>query len=675
MAAQHALLIGINRYPNIPNASLQGCVSDMELMRSLLVDRFGFPAERTRTLRDEEATQQAIRGALAGMAAAVGQDDVVVLFYAGHGSRMADPRQPGRMIESIVPCDSGRGETPNLDIIDEEIDRWVQAVNGKTPFVTLIFDCCHSGSVTRDPFGEATREAPADLRPPDSIFGGGPLPEAFAASRDVDGGDKAGWLPERRRAVVVAACRADELASEHKAFTGQAVVRHGALTFFLGQTLAQAPAGATWRDVFEQAAPRVTAKYGRQHPQIEGRMDERLFGTEEIRPASYLPVLAVGDGTVELGGGAAHGVRPGSRWTVRPPGARHGDEGDEVASVEVETVRAATATARLVEAREPGRLAVGLRSFLREQKLPEPGLRVALAAPDEPRARLAVALRGEPLLSLVAEPGDADVLVRWVESGAERTWVAVGRDGRLAVRRRPDRPEEIRSLIADLVSVGRYRQLLDLTNLDPASRLKGRIILRAGRWDPVQKTFVDAVPEAGGGMAVFREGEKAEFEIVNRHDAPVWVTLVEFGCDGKIALLLPRPGHATYAPGGMQLDPGQTLRLAADYYRQDPAFSEAVREGLPLHLPEGFPWAAEPGETGDQGLLTLKLLVTPASADFEFLEQEATRDAVAAGPHPLEQLARLYAAGQGKRSFLPKPVETAPEMDWATVTLPIGVRR
>src|SRR5262245_18522737 len=124
-AARHALLIGINRYPNIPKADLRGAVGDAELMRSLLVDRFGFPAEHVRTLCDAEATQAGIRGALAGLAAAVGDDDVVVLFYSGHGSRMADPRRAGRMIESMVPHDSGRGTMPNLDILDEEIDRWV----------------------------------------------------------------------------------------------------------------------------------------------------------------------------------------------------------------------------------------------------------------------------------------------------------------------------------------------------------------------------------------------------------------------------------------------------------------------------------------------------------------------------------------------------------------------
>ncbi len=699
-AARHALLIGINQYPKIPNADLQGCVSDMELMRSLLIDRFGFSAENARALRDQEATRQGIRGALAALAAAVGEDDVVVLFYAGHGSRMADPRQAGRLIESMVTHDSGRGDQPNRDIIDEEIDQWVQGVNEKTPHVTLIFDCCHSGSVTRDPFGEATREAPADLRAPAEMFGGGPVPEIFAVHRSVAGSaleagaeaedkGKAGWLPGRRRAVVIAACRADELANEHKAFTGEAVVRHGALTFFLGQGLLQAQSGATWRDLFERVAPRITAKYGRQHPQIEGRMDALLFGTEEIRPASYLQVLAVCDGTVELGGGAAHGVRPGSLWTVRSPGARHGEAGDELASVEVQTVRAATSTARVVEAQEPGRLAAGLRAFLREQRLPEPGLRVAIAAPAEPRNRLAEALAGVSLLQEVAEAREADVLIRCLEPRetagpadpcpgvgplAERTWAAIGRDGRLAARLRPDRPEEIRGLLADLLAIGRYRQLLDLDNPAPASRLKGRVLLRAKRWNPDQKAFADAAPEAGAGMVVFREGEKAEFEIVNRHDAAVWVTLVEFGCDGRIALLMPRPGHATYAPGGMRLEPGQTLRLAADYYRQDPDYAEAVREGLPLDLPEGFPWAAEPGEEADLGVLTLKLLVTPASADFEILEQGATRAAFAAGSNPLEQLALLYAAGEGKRSFRPKPAETAPEMDWATVTLPVGVR-
>ncbi len=690
-AARHALLIGIDRYPQIPGHDLKGCVNDMELMRSLLADNFGFPAASIRTLRDEEATQEGIRGALAELAGKVGEEDVVVLFYAGHGSRMADPRQQGRMIESMVTHDSGRGDKPNLDIIDEEIDRWVQGVNAKTSFVTLIFDCCHSGSVTRDPFGEQTREVPEDLRSPAEMFGGGPLPEVFAATRalgEAEEKSKSGW-PGRRSAVVIAACQAEEYANEHKEISERkSVVCHGALTYFLGQALLRMQSGATWRDVFEQIAPALTAQYRRQHPLLEGKMDELLFGTEEIRPASYLQVLSVGKGTVELGGGAAHGVRPGALWTVRSSGARHRDAGDEVAAVEIQTVRAATSTARVVEARQPDQLAAGLRAFLREQKLPEPGLQVAIQAAEEPRARLAAALAGAPLLKIVEEEKEADVLIRCLEPRQtagpgdlcpglgplkERTWAAVGSDGRLAVHLRQDRPEEMQGLLDDLTGVGRYRQLLELDNPDLASPLRGRVLLRVKRWNPERKDFADAVPEAGA--LVFREGEKAEFEIVNNHDAAVWVTLVEFGCDNKIALLMPMPGHSTYSRGGLRLEPGETVRLAQDYLRQDTQFGDAMLEGLSLHLPAGFPWAATLGEGAERGDVTLKLLVTPVSADFELLEQEATRAAGAVDGNPLEQLALLYAAGEGKRSFRPAPRERASDMDWAVVNLAVGVSR
>jgi esterase/lipase superfamily enzyme len=191
----------------------------------------------------------------------------------------------------------------------------------------------------------------------------------------------------------------------------------------------------------------------------------------------------------------------------------------------------------------------------------------------------------------------------------------------------------------DLAADGLYRQLRELDNPDPASRLRGRVLLRAKRWNADVQTFADALPEAGTGMIVFREGEKAEFEIVNGHDAAVWVTLVELGCDGKITLLLPWPGHANYTRGGMRLDPGATIRVAADHFGQ--------REGLPLTLPEGFHQAAK------LGLMTLKLLVTSASADFELLQQEAAA--------ALEQLTR--------------PPEGEPGMDWAVANLPLGVRR
>lgn len=121
-----------------------------------------------------------------------------------------DPDQQG--------MDSSRGPEENRDIPDLEIDRWVRRLNDKTPNVTLVFDCCHSGSVTRDPFGEECREAVADLRPASELFGGAEVPPLFTRGRGTGAEPRlrSGWLPVGRRAVTVAACRQVEKSWEMK---------------------------------------------------------------------------------------------------------------------------------------------------------------------------------------------------------------------------------------------------------------------------------------------------------------------------------------------------------------------------------------------------------------------------------------------------------------------------
>lgn len=51
-----ALLIGINQYSQIP--VLAGCVTDVELQRELLINRFGFAPADILTLTDKQATKE-----------------------------------------------------------------------------------------------------------------------------------------------------------------------------------------------------------------------------------------------------------------------------------------------------------------------------------------------------------------------------------------------------------------------------------------------------------------------------------------------------------------------------------------------------------------------------------------------------------------------------------------
>lgn len=686
-AKRHALLIGIREYA-YPGADLRGPINDVFVIGTLLRDRFGFPEENLCVLLNQEATQKAILDAFDEMVERIGADDVVVGFYSGHGSRMRDLSNPDRLLETIVPYDSGRKTMPNRDIPDVEIDRWVQRLNEKTPYVTLIFDCCHAGSVTRDPFGLEGRAIEADLRPPEAMFAGGFVPASLTPTPSSRTAEGFRYVHGRRRAVVIAACRAEEEAQEYIHRESGKTTYRGALSHFLGRALGRAVPGATWRDVFETAGPAVTARFSRQHPQIEGDWDQLLFGTREAYAGSYLSVTSVVDDGVTLTGGMAHGVAWGSVWSLHPAGTRQPDAGEELARVRVDSVEVTSSKARfLAESAKIHRDAVGLRAFLRVESLPAPEIRIRIEAGGERAAELRQRVEES---TLVDEGEPADVLVRCLELRREVTesdpcpqlgplqeeiWAAVGTDGRLSVRTRST--DDLAGLVGDLESRARYDRLLDIENGNPASGLTGRVRLRVTRQAGEGSTAA-VEPTQGDGLPSLEEGEVVDFEVVNDHDESVWITLLQFGCDGSISRLVPFPGHPAFRPGGHRLMAGEALGIG-EYYHQDTRFHYG--EGFRAELPsEGFPWAAEPGEDPTAGLVHLKLMVTLEPADFELVEQSPllgppdTRDPGARN-HPLLDLARLYACGRGERGLVRCSAGEAERGDWTAVSRPFLVRR
>ncbi|MCP4656706.1 MAG: caspase family protein [bacterium] len=704
---------------------------DVDLMQELLVDRFDFPNNNIRVLNTEEASQEAILDAVEELVGRVGRDDVVVIYYSGHGSRMRDPNNQDGMCETIVPYDSGRAEgkdwecalkeerpcnlvwsldevpdwvgscgpregrgprrsEENRDIPDLEINRWVQELNKKTGHVTLIFDCCHSGSVTRDPDGKV-REAVADHRPASEMFEGGGLPPIFVGPSDPEGDRiRSGWLSVERRAVMVASCRAPEVSWERRHSA------HGLLTYHLHSALRDLGPEATWKDVFERVAPQVSAERPTQHPQVEGEIDLQVFGRKKVRTSSYLPVVVVDRETVELWGGAAHGVSPDSLWTIRPHGTRNRHGGEELVRVRIERVRPVTSRGRREEGAAAGELAPGQRAFLLEQTLPPPGLQVAIAAPDERRGRLVERLRSSQLLAVVEPPaveedgeepgpGDGeplrgeDVVAHclaprdpvgpgdpWPFLGPLRewTWAAVDAAGQLQVRLRTDDDDGVEGLTQDLVKMARFQGLERLSNPDPESRLRERLDLRILHRPEPKQSPEPANTDEEDGLMVVEEGDKVDFEIENRHDEQVWVSLVELDSDHSITVLMPARGHPRFRPGGQLLAPGQVLRLGRDYY--------GLGDGLQQVLPDGFPWCKAEDESQVVGVSSFKLLATSVPADFEFLEQEDTRFVPS---HPLQEVAWLYHSSFGTRTVVLPPEDVAHDEDWTVVTRRLGIRR
>src|SRR5579871_3123882 len=287
--------------------NLEGAVNDAKAMRDLLTSpKFGFPPQNVRLVTEEQATHKGIVAAMREeLVDKASRGDVVVFYYAGHGSqRLNSKKPPNYRDQTIVPYDANQLA---YDVRDKEIREIFNDAIKKGVLLTAIFDSCHSGAVARGiPVGKPaqTRFLPYDPRdsadPPDTDAKGNVIP----APEDTPGG-----------AIVFSAAQSSQLASEWDS----GGVAHGAFTVALMESLRALPANTPARDVYKRIKVLMEGMgLSDQQPVFNApkdRQDMSLFGktsgserlTVAVRPGG------VGeDGTIELDGGYALGLGVGS---------------------------------------------------------------------------------------------------------------------------------------------------------------------------------------------------------------------------------------------------------------------------------------------------------------------------------------------------------------------------
>ena len=681
-----ALLIGIDRYPNFPeHAQLAGCVNDVEAMAGLLINRFAFPAPNVERLVDGAATQAGIRAALGGLVERVAADDVVVLHYSGHGSRVADPRSPDGMDETIVPSDSGRAPFPNRDLLDTEIHRWLLRLTERTGHLTLIFDSCHSGHILRDPFGAKGRWVEPDPRPADagedeapavpSPGGGAPrgaretgLGSGAGAGGSTDIGSEGGSfrLPLSSKYVLVAGCRSTETSFEVLAQEAGGV-QHGALSYFLCQELAKAGAVTTFRDIFEVVAPQVSARYPSQHPQLEGARDLEVFGISELEPMRFVPARQDAAGGVTLAAGAACGMTVGSTWALYPPGTKSLASGARpLGRLEVTRVLALESGARLLEG-EMGvaggraveqthrygeaRFDVEIDASARRLPAALAALRAGIEASSLLRLHRGEGTAAARIYLLPARRGaPASAAVPAAGALAADSWAVVGEDGELSMPVHAAAELGVLTLLLEnLEKRARYRAAMELA--DPGGSLSGRV--RLGVLGREGERWVErGVDDQGVTRSEpnFRAGERIAFEITHCHPSPLFFYLLDFGLSGAISLIYPAMG-------------GQQKPASRDGLTR---VGDGVGEEIRLRLPAGFPYGGNPEARRTGWLETVKLFATTEEADFSALVQRTVRDAAPRpADSPLSRLLRTSLAGHGKREM--EVARPAAPGDWTVI--------
>lgn len=622
--SRHALVIGIDKYPLLRRVSpsgqtvskdLRGCVNDARNMTQILGERHGFAAENIRLLTDEQATREGILAGLRWLLERVGSDELAVLFYAGHGSQMPDREKtkPSGWDETLVPHDSGRGAHPNRDITDDELRLWLVEISSRTPYVTLIFDCCHSATLHRTASSDE-RSVDRDERPLSELPPSPLSPAQQAQLRELaQTSPETSWLPSSNRYVVLAACRERETAKEHSFSDGKQPMHAGALTFFLSDALRQAPADATYRDVFERAALEVSRRYPTQHPSSEGALDRHIFGRTERPMPAYVLVSKVQGDAVTLEAGEPQGVEPGSEYLLYPPGTRDFDGRSTAPRLHVTSVGPLSAQGRLTA---PAEIAALWRAVL-VQRATETQWPVELVGvPD--LASVSPEMRDNPRVPAVFSHkllADSPWL-RQVRPGElprariqlGETWTATDRDGEPLMK--PLHVMQVARLFGGLEALARHQYVSELGN--PRSPLSGKVELQLLALEPAAvKSWRPLAPDAA-----VAPGTRLAVRLASHHTDDIYIALLLLEADAAITQLYPPVGRSEpfKAGGSVMIGDGE---------------GALIRARFPTELP------GRSGAQGEAGAL-FKLLVTTQPVDLRrLLQQSETRSQGAPLPLPL----------------------------------------
>ncbi|MEW5857844.1 MAG: caspase family protein [Cyanobacteriota bacterium] len=326
-----ALLVGINQYPrgsqtrSLP--SLQGCVTDVELQRELLIHRFGFHPSDILTLTDSQATRQNIETAfLEHLTEQAAAGDVVLFHFSGCGSRVrigaeekglrtelgADksslsPQSTLREGESVagtqnslVPVDGvllTKGAPAN-DLLEETLLLLLRSL--PTDQVTTVLDTSYTDADTVLQGNLRIRSALQPLAEQASeeelAFQEQLLLRLKSSREQLNKQHKPGQMP----GIVLAAAGPSQLAVE----VPWGGFSAGLFTYVLTQHLWQATPPTTVQVSFSRAAGVVERVVGKQQPQLSGQKSNQPSWLP------YQPEISIGaDGVVtavEEGGKTVH---------------------------------------------------------------------------------------------------------------------------------------------------------------------------------------------------------------------------------------------------------------------------------------------------------------------------------------------------------------------------------
>ena len=565
-ATNRALLVAINDYARESIPDLRGAVNDVELIARVLETRLGFDRKQITFLKDSQATRMAILDAIDDLVEKAGPGDRVYFHYSGHGSQAPDRNkdEEDALDETIVAHDSRQQGIP--DITDDELNgRFAQL---RTKNVVLVFDSCHSGTVTRSISEIRPRAIPADDRTdlyemttraavavetlPHVLMTGAP-----AHQQALDGPIDQGGFYGLFTYSLVRSLEANGVAAPaqviHEGIKQELRKIEEQWHMTPPEPQLEGPAGLLSQPLFGAMAAQVApVAQGTPAPQAVPVAQAATVATAR---RTWLQTMAIDADRVRLIDGRKLNAQPGSQWALYGPTETFFSYGGALAVGSVESVSERDAVLRINVRRAPVPPDARAIAVAPPDLSGDVPVRMAGVAPERAAALLAAIRR-----KVGVKPAGQSEFYRFLIENRGGSWRVIDAGGQRELIAFPDGPDATVAdrLAAILRRSSRAMAVLALDNL--ASDLKLWVGVQtaasASRPQAATRGIVLVSDDPAPAYRVRRAGEPRMHDnsliIELQVDQPSYITIVDVDSEGGVYQLFPAPQQRPgYLPEGL----------------------------------------------------------------------------------------------------------------------------
>ncbi len=670
---KRALLVGVAGYDRGSRDLYKdwwnlNTLNDVIAMKKVLIERFGFKNDDIIELkRKEDTSRKSIIKSFNKLIKRTKAGDIVFFFYSGHGQSIEDDGDDeidGKE-ESLVPSDyiSRRDDANNIR--DDEIRNLVNKLMKRNPGnLTLVFDCCFSGDITKGGryIVRGARRAPGTKQQKKITSPRSEIEKSPSGLFNKGEADQNGY-------IVISASRHDQLSMETDeekmglltyAFT-RAIMESG----YSANKVSQSERSVfTYRDLFDRINSIIgQEKNAEQKPVFEGQsqIDKAVLGSRIVIPEKYIPIHVSEDNDLTLKAGKLHGITRGSTFSIYPSETKNFKKENPIAIAEVSFVELSKSKLVLLSEyqQKKTRDLEFCRAVEKEHVYGDMGLRICASLKEDQEKLISELKKLSMVSGIVESEDDWDLRIRHTVPNSRE--LIIEREDGYILTSFPGGVKNIRDIRTILEREARWRGIKKLNNRDrnSAIQIDLRIVPvlvklnKSGKVNNLDAVIDDKELKREDGYITFTEqsnkpnseGERVMIELRNNGNIDAYVTVLDMIPDkkgGKVQLLWP-----TDRDKKIRIKPNnQWIRIRGRH--EYPAI-----------------WQLERTPNGAE---IFKAIATAEPVDYDSIVDKGTTKGFNRNLSPLAELIRAANIGQkASRS-------SVPPSDWSTASIQFYVK-